>query len=171
VRTWGEELMSNAKVIPSLKERGINPRRARLAGQTHGMWHGLSAVIPANSDHTLFPERKVVAGMPLLRLNRVLDFVDANIALDLSVPQLATVAGMSPYYFCRSFKQSTGTTPHRYVLHRRIEQAKRLLGDGAGSLLDIAQQIGFTDQSQFTRIFHKMVGITPAEYRKLRTSA
>jgi len=126
--------MSNAKVIPNIKERG-NP------------------------------------GMPLVRLNRVLDFVDANIALDLCVPRLATVACMSPYHFCRSFKQSTGTTPHRYVVHRRIEQAKRLLGDGAGSLLDIAQQIGFTDQSQFTRIFHKMVGITPAEYRKLRTSA
>jgi len=157
--------MSNAKIIPNIKERGITSQRPRLVSQAHGMWRQLSAVTPSDS------EKKATPGMPLLRLNRVLDFVDANIALDLCVPKLATVAGMSLYYFCRSFKQSTGTTPHRYVLHRRIEQAKHLLGDGAGSLLDIAQKIGFTDQSQFTRVFHKMVGITPAEYRKLRASA
>ena len=163
--------MSNAKVIPNLKERGITLRRARLNGQTHNMWRGLAAVAPADAHRSFSPEKKIVPGMPLLRLNRVLDFVDANIGHDLCVPKLATVAGMSPYYFCRSFKQSTGTTPHRYVLHRRIEQAKRLLGDGTRSLLKIAQQIGFTDQSQFTRVFHKMAGITPSEYRKLRTSA
>jgi len=109
--------------------------------------------------------------MPLLRLNRVMAFVDANLALDLCVPTLATVAGMSPYYFSRVFKQSTGITPHRYVLQRRMEQAKRLLEKKRLSVLHVAHQVGFTDHSQFTRVFHKIVGTTPSVYRKTLQSA
>ena len=107
-------------------------------------------------------------GMPQMRLDRVMAFVDANVAADLCVTTLASVAGMSPYYFCRSFKQSTGITPHRYVLNRRMEQARYLLEQKAMPLLQIAHQVGFTDQSQFTRVFRKMVGITPSQYRKIR---
>ena len=111
-------------------------------------------------------EDNAASRIPRMRLNRVMAFVDANLGLDLCVPTLATVAGMSPYYFCRTFKQSTGTTPHRYVLHRRMEQAKRLLEQNQAHLLDIAEAVGFADQSQFTRVFRKMVGMTPAHYRK-----
>lgn len=111
-------------------------------------------------------EDNAASRIPHMRLNRVMAFVDANLGLDLCVPTLATVAGMSPYYFCRAFKQSTGITPHRYVLHRRMEQAKRLLEQNQAHLLEIAQAVGFADQSQFTRVFHKMVGITPSHYRK-----
>ena len=107
-------------------------------------------------------------GMPQMRLDRVMAFVDANVAADLCVTTLASVAGMSPYYFCRSFKQSTGITPHRYVLNRRMEQARYLLEQKAMPVLQIAHQVGFTDQSQFTRVFRKMVGITPSQYRKIR---
>lgn len=78
---------------------------------------------------------------------------------------------MSPYYFCRSFKQSTGITPHRYVLQRRMELAKRLLEQSSGYLAEIARQVGFADQSQFTRVFHRIVGMTPSEYRKNQVPA
>lgn len=108
-------------------------------------------------------------GMPQMRLDRVMAFVDANVAEDLCVTTLASVAGMSPYYFCRSFKQSTGITPHRFVLNRRMEQARYLLEQKAMPLLEIAHHVGFTDQSQFTRVFRKMVGITPSQYRKAKT--
>lgn len=143
--------MSNAKVIPNMKGHGSTVRRAPAAANLR-MWTA---------------DRKATAGMPLLRLNRVMEFVDANLAFDLCVPRLATVAGMSPYYFCRAFKQQTGITPHRYVLQRRMEQARRLLEEKAGSLLEIARRVGFADQSQFTRVFRKLVGVTPSIYRKI----
>ena len=104
--------------------------------------------------------------MPRLRLNRVIEFVDANITLDLCVSTLASVAGMSSFYFCRSFKQSTGITPHRYVLTRRMEHAKQLLQEKTVPLVQVAHEVGFADQSQFTRVFHKIVGTTPSQYRK-----
>lgn len=103
--------------------------------------------------------------MPQVRLSRVIAFVEEHLADDLCVSTLAMVAGMSPFYFCRSFKQSTGTTPHRYVLSRRMEQAKVLIEKNGVSLLEVAQQLGFADQSQFTRVFRKILGLTPSQYR------
>jgi len=139
--------MSNARITPDIKNQ-MEPL----------------------SDHgrPVLLGQKVSPGMPTLRLNRVIAFVDANVSQDLCLSTLAAVAGMSPYYFCRSFKQSTGITPHRYVLNRRMEQARQLLEQKSISLLEVAHLVGFTDQSQFTRVFHKMVGTTPSHYRKMR---
>src|SRR5215472_14392144 len=103
--------MSNAKVTPNLKGPGSAVRRARNAAAALTIWKGPPAVSLRDASQPLSLDQKVPATLPLSRLNRVIAFVDANLALDLCVPRLAAVAGMSPYYFCRSFKQSTGTTP------------------------------------------------------------
>lgn len=150
--------MSNAKLNPNLK--GQEGARGRDA------WASVPGTRLNPERHSSALQVRSAPGMPSLRLNRVLEFVDANIAVDLCVSTLAAVAGMSPYYFCRSFKQSTGITPHRYVLQCRMEQAKRLLQEKPDHLMEIAHQVGFADQSQFTRVFHKMVGMTPSQYRK-----
>jgi len=100
------------------------------------------------------------------RLSRVMAFIDDNITLDLCVATLAQVAGMSSFYFCRSFKQSTGITPHQFVLGRRMELAKQLLQQERIPLMEVAQKVGFSDQSQFTRVFRKIVGTTPSQFRK-----
>jgi AraC family transcriptional regulator len=147
--------MSNTKAIPRIKEqRHVSPG-------VGGTWSATAILKPANQQ----------AGMPQVRLSRVIAFVESHLAGDLSVSTLAVVAGMSPYYFCRSFKQSTGITPHRYVLSRRMEQAKVLLEKHGSSLLEIAEQVGFSDQSQFTRVFHKIVGLTPTRFRDERRSS
>lgn len=156
--------MSNTKLVPGVP-RNNGSARTQPSSQVQPAWDD-SAAFPAPHANGSAVDQKFSSSMPLLRLNRVIAFVDANISLDLCVPTLATVAGMSPYYFSRVFKQSTGLTPHRYVLQRRMEQAKRLLEKKSVSLLHVAHRVGFTDQSQFTRVFHKMVGTTPSLYRK-----
>lgn len=156
--------MSNAKLVPDIT-RHNGGGHSQPSSQIRRDWHD-SAASPAPHAHGSVISQKFSTSMPLLRLNRVIAFVDANISLDLCVPTLATVAGMSPYYFSRVFKQSTGLTPHRYVLQRRMEQAKQLLEKKSVSLLHVAHRVGFADQSQFTRVFHKMVGTTPSQYRK-----
>lgn len=158
--------MSNTKVIPILSIRNSPTARGPLANGEMPGWND-GATIPAGR----FSSGKSAAGLPSPRLNRVLVFVEENLAVDLNLFTLAGVAGMSPYYFCRSFKQSTGITPHRYVLQRRMELAKRLLEQRSGYLAEIAQQVGFADQSQFARVFRKIVGMTPSEYRKNRVPA
>lgn len=150
--------MSNAKLTLHPKSQDRSVRR--------DVWNAPHDLPLSLESGPFSPAAKISPGMPSMRLNRVLEFVDANIAVDLCVSRLAAVAGMSPYYFCRSFKQSTGITPHRYVLQCRMEQAKRLLQEKPDHLMEVAHQVGFADQSQFTRVFHKIVGMTPSQYRK-----
>jgi hypothetical protein len=92
------ELMSNARVIPRMKLHGI-ASRAPVTGDALNGWNGPSTIGLSDRIRPFSLPAKISAGMPLLRLNRVMAFVDANIAVDLCVSTLAAVAGMSPYYF------------------------------------------------------------------------
>jgi AraC family transcriptional regulator len=74
--------------------------------------------------HLPLPKSK---GLSSERLQRVRDYIEAHLDNDLSLSVLADIACLSPYHFSRSFKQATGVGPQRYVIHRRIERAKRLL--------------------------------------------
>ncbi|NYH16758.1 helix-turn-helix domain-containing protein [Paraburkholderia bryophila] len=84
----------------------------------------------------------------------------------LSIFDLATACDVSPAYFCRAFKTSTGTTPHRWLTQRRIEAAKALLTHTTQSLSHIALACGFTDHSHFNRVFFRATGSAPGSWRK-----
>jgi AraC family transcriptional regulator len=107
-------------------------------------------------------------GLPGYRLGRVLDYIGDNLADDLSLSELATVAGMSPHYFAELFRRSTGHPPHRYVSLQRIERAKQLLSDARCSVLEVGFDIGFQNQSHFARVFRKFVGMSPSQFRNQR---
>jgi AraC family transcriptional regulator len=98
------------------------------------------------------------------KISAALQYIQSN-AQDLSIDKLASVSHLSPYHFSRLFKQSTGLTPHQYVLHWRIEEAKRLLTRTGLDLAEIAQRLGFHDQSHFTERFRKITGATPKRWR------
>jgi AraC family transcriptional regulator len=104
-------------------------------------------------------------GLPKYRLRHVVDYMQANLSEDNSLEALADLAEVSPFHFCRSFKQSTGQSPHRYILQLRIEEAKRLLKRTTLAISDVANRLGFSDQSHFTMVFRKFVGTTPARWR------
>jgi len=104
-------------------------------------------------------------GMPSVRLNRVVEFMNQNLGRDLRLSELADIAGMSPHYFCQLFKQSTGCTAHQYVLRQRIERAKNYLRDPNITLAVVSTATGFADQSHFTKVFRRWVGVTPANFR------
>lgn len=100
-------------------------------------------------------------GLPTYRLRQVVEYMDAYLDRDLALAELAAVARMSPNYFTQLFKQSTGLTPHQYVIQRRVERAKHLLMEGKGTIADIALQVGFAHQSHLNRHFKRWVGVTP----------
>src|SRR5262249_20601416 len=87
---------------------------------------------------------------------------------DLSLSELATVAGMSPHYFAELFRRSTGQAPHRYVLIQRIERARQGLADAKCSILEVGLDAGFQNSSHFARVFRKFVGISPSQFRDQR---
>ena len=82
---------------------------------------------------------------------------------------LAAVAQMSSYDCSRLFKQSTGLSPHHYLLHQRMERAKHLLSDSRRKIAEVSDALGFPHQSHFTTTFHTLVGMTPGAYRRQRS--
>jgi AraC family transcriptional regulator len=105
-------------------------------------------------------------GLPPARLRLVLDHIDAHLAAEIALEELAALAGRSACHFLRCFKQSTGVSPHRYVMQRRIERASALLAAGELPLVDIALACGFADQSHFGRVFRRERNLTPLAYRR-----
>ena len=104
-------------------------------------------------------------GLPGYRLRRVLDFIGEKLEEDISLSQLAAIAGMSPHYFSQLFKQSTGRAPHQYVLLKRIEHAKAQLCNPKSSVTDAALGAGFQSPSHFARVFRQFEGTTPSRFR------
>jgi AraC family transcriptional regulator len=80
--------------------------------------------------------------------------------------QLTGQTDLSAYHFARQFKAATGLPPHQYVLARRVERAQQLLQAGTDlSLAEVAADAGFSDQSQFSHQFKRLVGVTPGQFR------
>lgn len=102
-----------------------------------------------------------VGGLPKSQLQPVLDYIHSYLGQPLQLAELATVAGISQYHFCRLFKHSLGVAPYQYVLQKRMEKAKELLQQDEYTIAEISLLVGCTDQSRFARHFKKYFGVTP----------
>jgi len=108
----------------------------------------------------------VRGGLTVHQLRRVKDFIDAQISNEITISDLAAMAGLSQYHFIRAFKDSVGLPPYQYVLSERTHRARGLLSKPDLSLGDVALAVGFSDASQLNRVFRKFVGVTPTAYRR-----
>ncbi|MCC7251065.1 AraC family transcriptional regulator [Hyphomicrobium sp.] len=99
----------------------------------------------------------------------VVDYIDANIDQDLRLTSLACVAAMSVYHFARSFEETAGISPHKYVLTRRIARARAMLRSSEIGLAHVALACGFSSQAHFTTTFRQMLGVTPGRYRQTQS--
>ncbi|MBC7946728.1 MAG: helix-turn-helix transcriptional regulator [Chitinophagaceae bacterium] len=127
-----------------------------------------------NLDHRLS------SGLPVLkrstrlelykRLCRAKDLIDANYYQDLTLDVLAEVACMNSQHFLRSFKNAFNQTPHRYLMHIRLENTKRLLLSGSMTVQEIARACGWESLPTFSRLFKLHYGICPTKLRKSRST-
>lgn len=104
-------------------------------------------------------------GLSQVRLRQVTEYIHQHSAQNPSLMIMAEIVQMSPYYFSRLFKQSTGFTPHQYLLKCRTDRAKQLLKTTNLSIADIANQVGFVDQSHLNRHFKRHFGVSPSQLR------
>ncbi|MCR4523273.1 MULTISPECIES: AraC family transcriptional regulator [Bosea] len=100
------------------------------------------------------------------QLRTVTDYIAEHAAGTIRLQDLAGLVGLSQSHFSHAFKASTGLPPHQWQLKARIEQGQRLLAAGDRSLTEVAVEAGFSDQAHFTRVFRRMVGETPAAWRR-----
>ena len=100
------------------------------------------------------------------QIKSVLEYIERNYANEITLNDLAQVAGMNPRYFCRIFKQVISLSPMEYVISFRLDQACRLLSTTHLSIIDVAMECGFNDCSYFTRIFKARKKVTPSQFRK-----
>jgi AraC family transcriptional regulator len=103
------------------------------------------------------------------RLRRALDYISENLHEEMTLDQLAQVAGLSVFHFARTFTRAMGVSPGRYVSRMRLEKAMAEIAAGKLSLAEIALKAGFSSQASFTTAFHRATGLTPGEYRTRRS--
>jgi AraC family transcriptional regulator len=132
----------------------------------------LLAEIMACQAIDLSPSRRTERRLPLRgrlagwQRKAVCDYIEENLHQDISLAELAAIARLSPYHFCRAFKETVGEPPHRYQMRRRIEQAKTLLVKPSLSVSDVATTVGYGSPSRFSALFRQVTGHSPRDYRR-----
>jgi AraC family transcriptional regulator len=118
--------------------------------------------------HTVrsLPMRDLKGGLSGVKLKQLVAHIEDNLESDLSLVEIAEVAGLSVSHLKTLFRQSTGVPVHQYVLRRRVERAKQLLHDDTLSITQIAFATGFAHQSHLARHMRKILGTTPAAIRR-----
>jgi len=160
---WRDPLVS--ALLATMLDSGLdsNPD-ARLARES---WFEalLTRLVLAGS--TLEPasprRRSALAPRTLARLKA---HIEANLATNVTLDDLATVAGLSRFHLCRAFRESTGLPPHAWLTRARLKAARRLLRNSELSIADVARQCGFASPNQFATTFRKGLGVTPSAFRR-----
>jgi AraC family transcriptional regulator len=111
-------------------------------------------------------EERARGALDRASVDRVAEYVDANLRGPLTLDQLAAVAMLSPYHFARSFRRTTGLAPHQFVTSRRVDRATRLLVGSGTSVVDIAAAVGMPNTSHFRRVFRRHTGLLPGQLRR-----
>jgi AraC-like DNA-binding protein len=128
----------------------------------------LRIVQAAGTNHT--PPRRP-RPTAIRRMPRVLEYIDTNLASELSLTDLSGFAAMSKYHFLRTFKHATGLTPHQYILGRRMRRAAVAIRTSRMPIADVAADQGFGDLSTFNHTFRRIMGVTPKAFRSSRTAS
>jgi AraC-like DNA-binding protein len=136
---------------------------AAVPGPAFVVFAGDAATAPVHQRTKSAPPRGGLA--PGVK-RRICELIDRDYSKALLLSDLAEIAKLSAYHFARAFKQSLGIPPHRYLLERRIAAAADLVRNSDRCLSDIALEVGFSDQSHFTRLFVRHMGETPRDFRR-----
>lgn len=143
--------------------------KAQIA-RAMALLHGEPGSVPANLRPLGGSTAEISrGGLPAWKKRRLIAYVDAHLADAIRTEDLAQLLNLSGSHFNRAFRVSFGTSAHDYVTRRRIEMTQGLMLSTSDALCMIAVSCGFSDQSHFTRVFRRVVGETPAVWRRMRS--
>jgi len=167
---------ASAELVPSIHMRDPHIERIgwMLQAEDHEAYPGgrlftdslasalaarLLALQSRNNASTPRPGRV----LPAWRLRHVLEYIEAHLDEDLTLAELAAVAGFSLSHFKPLFKQAVGVPVHRFVLGRRVERARTLLLEGRKTMGEIALDSGFSHSSHMARCMRRVLGLSPSQ--------
>ncbi|MEO0759108.1 MAG: AraC family transcriptional regulator [Cyanobacteria bacterium J06648_16] len=137
-----------------------------LSGRLYGESLGTALAARLVHNYAVSRPKFKTGGLSQAQLAQVIGYMQANLAEDMSILDLATLAGMSESHFSRCFKRSVGVSPYRYLMQQRVERAKRLLERQSMPISAVALECGFANQTHLTKVFRQMTGVTPKAYQK-----
>lgn len=117
-------------------------------------------------DFSHSPEKFIKSDAPY-KMQKVINYIHNNLDAKLSISDLADIVEMSTFYFARTFKTHLQMSPAQYITKLKIEKSKVLLTETEFTILQVALEIGFENQSYFSQVFKKNTGLTPEYYRKI----
>ncbi|MBE9050805.1 helix-turn-helix transcriptional regulator [Nostocales cyanobacterium LEGE 11386] len=136
-----------------------NATRSRLYAET--MMNALSVHLLEHYSTRKLVVKEYNRGLSPQQLQQITDYIYAHLDQDLGLTELAELLHISPHYFSQLFKQTTGMTPHKYVIYCRVERAKELLLKGQLRIAEIADLVGFASQSHLNFHCKRLLGVTP----------
>jgi AraC family transcriptional regulator len=118
------------------------------------------------SEQNIRESSPAKGGLTTAQLRHCQEYIEANLTGNITLDELSRTANVSLFHFIRAFKKSTGMTPHRYILDRRVRNAETLLISSNDSVGDIAKAVGFLSAGHFSSAFQKILQIAPTAYRR-----
>lgn len=143
-----------------------------LEGGPSGRFYveGLTTALAAHLIHqytsTPHDPPEITKGLPPHLLRKITSIIEGRLTDDLGLAELSAEVGLSPSHFSSLFRQTTGLSPHTYIVQRRLERAQHLLTSTRLSIAEIATTVGFYDQSHLTRHMRHILGVTPSYIRE-----
>jgi len=146
-----------------LHEMGRPAPSGRLYVET--LAQSLAVHLIASHSSLSVPSRTPACPMSPRKFARAKEFIEANLARDISLLEIADAVSMSVFHFAKMFKQTSGRAPHQYMTERRMLEARSLLHRSGLSVAEIAATVGFQSRTHFAVLFHRHLGMSPREFR------
>jgi AraC family transcriptional regulator len=104
------------------------------------------------------------------QVKRVTEYVERHLNETITVVDLSMMVKLSRSHFCRAFRARLNVSPHGFIVQRRVDRSQQLMRSTNAPLASIAADCGFSDQAHFSRVYRKVVGITPGIWRRIQSS-
>jgi AraC family transcriptional regulator len=163
---FGNDRPFNNRIDQQATQLASRMRSALLQASVEDDWEGWALALSERAqrqDESSPPRPGSITGNRLRLLD---EFIDAGLDGPLGVTAMAQLLGLSEGYFMRAFRTTTGTSPHAYLINRRLAKARALMRDSTARLSDIALTCGFNSQAHMATVFRQRLGVSPGQLRR-----